>query len=64
MEDKTIPDANINATSYLGDYYPKHGRINAKFNNLDTAWCTNITTKKESLTVSANISKNLSYCLL
>ena len=52
MKNQTIPDTAIRATSYMGKYFPKYARINYKYNNKDIAWCTNITSGDQSLTVS------------
>ena len=52
MQNKDIPDKNINATSYVGMFYPNRARLNLKQDNKDIAWCTNITDGKQSLTVT------------
>ena len=53
MEDESIPDESITATSYLEDYFPWYARVNRTSSNYkSTAWCTNITSGNQSLTVS------------
>ena len=54
MVNGTIPDKSINATSYINNFYPRNARLNKRIGNKDTAWCANITTGNESLTVSFN----------
>ena len=53
MEDESIPDESIRATSYIEDYFPWYARVNrTRSNYLGAAWCTNITSGNQSLTVS------------
>ena len=53
MEDGSIPDESITATSYIEDYFPWYDRVNrTRSNYLGAAWCTNITSGDQSLTVS------------
>ena len=55
MEDESIPDESITATSYIEDYFPWYARVRkTRSNSLGAAWCTNITSGNQSLTVSAN----------
>ena len=56
MEDESIPNESITATSYIEDYFPWYARINiARSNGLGAAWCTNITSGNQSLTVSTKL---------
>ena len=53
MEDGSIPDESITATSYIEDYFPWYARVKrTRSNYMGAAWCTNITSGKQSLTVS------------
>ena len=62
MEDESIPDESITATSYIEDYFPWYARVNqTRSNNLGAAWCTNITSGNQTLTVSTKLWFLLSF---
>lgn len=52
LESGELSDFSLSASSYYGDYLPKHARLNAKHEDKDVAWCTNVTNTPQTLTVS------------
>ena len=52
FESGALLNESISATSFYGKYHPRYARINAQHDNKEIAWCTNITSTQQSLTVN------------